>query len=235
VRDGVTLAGVAAAGLAAGAEARAAKAGQPIEQIRKTRSYNPNMEYRRLGSTGLWVSAVCLGGHWKRVDKVIGMKAGAYAPPPKGPAADALRKNRHDVLTRCMEVGINYVDACTKGEVSVYGPALKGRRDKMYFGFAMWPECPRKKEYGKADQLLKTLDEGLELAEVDHVDISLAVKEHRELDLKRRPSSNRPAETCGPTAPRTTSGSATGNTSKPDGEAANATAPRPPRGVRLAT
>ena len=171
VRDGVALAGVAAAGLGASAEARAAKAGQPIEQIRKTRSYNPNMEYRRLGCTGLWVSAVCLGGHWKRVDKVIGMKVGAYAPPPKGPAADALRKNRHNVLTRCMEVGINYVDACTKGEISVYGPALKGRRDKMYFGFAMWPECPRKKKYCKADQLLKTLDEGLELAEVDHVDI----------------------------------------------------------------
>ena len=43
--------------------------------IRKTRSYNPQMEYRRLGKTGLWVSAVCLGGHWKRVDKVIGTQS----------------------------------------------------------------------------------------------------------------------------------------------------------------
>ena len=33
----------------------------------KILNYNPNMEYRRLGKTGLMVSAVCLGGHWKRV------------------------------------------------------------------------------------------------------------------------------------------------------------------------
>ncbi len=39
--------------------------------IRKTRSYNLEMEYRKLGQTGLWVSAVCLGGHWKRVDKMV--------------------------------------------------------------------------------------------------------------------------------------------------------------------
>ena len=37
------------------------------------------MEYRRLGKTGLWVSAVCLGGHWKRVDKVIKLQ-GAMDP-----------------------------------------------------------------------------------------------------------------------------------------------------------
>jgi len=41
----------------------------------------------------------------------------------------------------------------------------------MYMGFAMWPECPRNKKYRKADQLLKTLDEGLKLAKVEYVDI----------------------------------------------------------------
>jgi aryl-alcohol dehydrogenase-like predicted oxidoreductase len=53
----------------------------------------------------------------------------------------------------------------------MYGPALKGRRDKMFMGFAMWPECPRKQEYRNADILLKTLEEGLKLARVDCVDV----------------------------------------------------------------
>ncbi|MHC4462065.1 MAG: hypothetical protein ACYS30_11630, partial [Planctomycetota bacterium] len=39
--------------------------------IRKPLNYNPNMEYRRLGKTGLEVSVVCLGGHWKRINKVL--------------------------------------------------------------------------------------------------------------------------------------------------------------------
>ena len=82
-----------------------------------------------------------------------------------------LRKNRYDVLTRCMEVGINYVDACTLAEISVYGPALKGRRDKMYMGFAMWPQCPRNKKWCKADQVLSTFEKGLKLAQVEYVDV----------------------------------------------------------------
>ncbi|MBL7133779.1 MAG: aldo/keto reductase, partial [Phycisphaerae bacterium] len=51
------------------------------------------------------------------------------------------------------------------------GPALKGRRDKMYMGFAMWPECPRNKKWCTAEQLLKTFEEGLKLAQVDYVDV----------------------------------------------------------------
>ena len=34
-------------------------------------SYNPDMEYRRCGRTGWMVSAVCLGGHWKRVNQMV--------------------------------------------------------------------------------------------------------------------------------------------------------------------
>jgi len=67
MRDGAS----AAAGFTAGLAALAAQQAEAAEQIEKTRSYNSNMEYRRLGKTGLWVSAVCLGGHWKRVDKMV--------------------------------------------------------------------------------------------------------------------------------------------------------------------
>jgi len=168
IRTGAVAAGALAVG-AAGGNFVAAAADAPA--IKKTRSYNPDMEYRRLGATGIWVSAVCLGGHWKRVAEVTGHKINSYSPPADAKSRKILETNRYDVLTRCMEVGINYVDACTKGEISVYGPALKGRRDKMYMGFAMWPECPRNKKYRTAEMLLKTREEGLTLAKVDYVDI----------------------------------------------------------------
>ena len=168
IRNSAVAAGAVAAGLGGNFVASAAD----TADVKKTRSYNPDMDYRRLGATGLWVSSVCLGGHWKRVNVVTGRKGiPSYAPGKNAEDNKVLRQNRYDVLTRCMEVGINFVDACTKGEISVYGPVLKGRRDKMYMGFAMWPECPRNKKYCKADQLLKTLDEGLKLAKVEYVDI----------------------------------------------------------------
>lgn len=140
--------------------------------IKKTRSYNPDMEYRRLGATGMWVSAVCMGGHWKRVGEVTKQPIPPVSIPRNNKVAEkVLRQNRYDVLTRCMEKGINYIDACTIAEISVYGPALKGRRDKMFMGFAMWPECPRNKKWCKADQILETFEKGLKLAQVEYADV----------------------------------------------------------------
>ena len=34
-------------------------------------NYNPDMEYRSCGKTGWMISAVCLGGHWKRVNAMV--------------------------------------------------------------------------------------------------------------------------------------------------------------------
>ena len=167
IRHGVAAAGCVAAGLGGNFVASAADE----EAIKKTRSYNPDMEYRRLGSTGLWVSAVCFGGHWKRVGQVTGQPIPGVSLPNTPKAMETLRKNRYDVMTRCIERGINYVDACTEAEISVYGPALKGRREKMYMGFAMWPKCPRNAKWRKAKALLDTLDDGLKMAEVDYVDV----------------------------------------------------------------
>lgn len=167
IRNSAVAAGCVATGLGGNFVATAADS----DAVKKTRSYNTDMEYRRLGKTGMWVSSVCLGGHWKRVADVTGQPIPGVSLPKTGPAMEALKKNRYEVLTRCMEVGINYVDACTKAEISVYGPALKDRRDKMYMGFAMWPDCPRNAKYRTAEALLAKLDEGLKLAQVDYVDV----------------------------------------------------------------
>ena len=53
-----TTAATAAAGMVVAASP--ALAGEVPEEVQRTRSYNSEMEYRRLGKTGLWISAVCL-------------------------------------------------------------------------------------------------------------------------------------------------------------------------------
>jgi aryl-alcohol dehydrogenase-like predicted oxidoreductase len=113
------------------------------------------MEYRRLGKTGLWVSAVCLGGHWKRADVM----------------KQELDQNRYDVMTRCIERGINYVDACWHSEVKVYAKALKGRRESMYLAMCHGSKGPRKKEWRTAKKLMEGLDELLRETKLEYADL----------------------------------------------------------------
>ena len=148
-----------------------AQAGKANATVRKTRSYNPEMEYRRLGKTGLWVSAVCLGGHWKRVDKMVPGVFKGKGWLSADLESEGFRKNRHDVVTRCIESGINYIDACTWQEVVTYSRALKGRRDKMYLGFSWYQEEMRRKNYRTTKALLGTLDKGMREAKLDYADV----------------------------------------------------------------
>jgi len=165
---------VAAAGLAVGAGAagsKSAQAGDVGALIRRTRSYNPEMEYRRLGKTGLWVSTVCLGGHWKRVDKMVPgvFKGRGWLSADLN--SDGFKKNRRDVVTRCIESGINYIDACTKQECVAYAEALRGRRDAMFLGFSWYQEELRNGNFRTTKALLGTLDKGMREAKLDYVDL----------------------------------------------------------------
>jgi len=153
-------AGAAVAGLGTGSATRADEARQ-AEEIKKTRSYNAEMQYRRLGKTGLWVSAVCLGGHWKRIDKMINPND-----------QEAFQKNRTEVLSHCLEVGINYVDACAGEEVRAYSKALgNSRRDKMFFGFSWYEQEMRFAPFRKTEKLMDTLNKGLKEIGFDYVDL----------------------------------------------------------------
>ncbi|MCX7015730.1 MAG: aldo/keto reductase [Candidatus Sumerlaeota bacterium] len=143
----------------------------PKAEAAKILNYNPDMEYRRCGKTGWMVSAVCVGGHWKRLDVVAPgvfpgssyLKANLDDP--------SFQKNRRDVLTRAMERGINYVDACAYPEIKAYSKALEGRRDQMHLGWSYYEHEARKEQYRTAEALLQTLDDGMKECKQDYVDL----------------------------------------------------------------
>lgn len=158
---------VAAAGLAVGG-VQNAYAGTDVT---KTRSYNPEMKYRPLGKTGLMISSACLGGHWKRVNKMVPgvFKNNSWLSADLD--SEGFKKNRRDVVTRCIERGINYIDACTKQEVLAYAEALRGRREAMYLGFSWYQEEMRNENFRTVNSLLGTLDKGMRQAKLDYVDL----------------------------------------------------------------
>ena len=187
-RDFMRGGAVAAVGAALGlTPTYTVRAGNPDKSdTRPILNYNPQMEYRRCGKTELMISAVCMGGHWKRIDKVVrGLEIGG-GWIAQGAGSAEFEKNRHDVVSRCIDRGINYIDACVGQEVLAYSKALKGRRDKMYLGFS-WSEGEMRSlghqwasaaKAGKpqpagwiTQKLKEAFDHGLKQAGLAHVDL----------------------------------------------------------------
>jgi len=127
-------------------------------EAKKTRSFNENMEYRRLGKTGLWISAVSIGGHWKKIKYRYG--------------TDDFKKNRREVLAACMDHGINYIDACWNQEVYAYGEAIKGRRDDIFFGFSCGANETRFPQWANSLEKMKQgFEDGLKRGGLEHADL----------------------------------------------------------------
>jgi len=132
--------------LALGMKRRVGAAGQKPKG--KIPSYNSEMEYRRLGRTNAYVSAVCLGGHSR-----------------------SKQKERTEIISRCIDLGINYVDSCSRYEVIRDAEALRGRRNKMYMALSHCGHEVRHKEWRRAKKLLQALDELLREAKLEHTDL----------------------------------------------------------------
>ncbi|MFZ5829449.1 MAG: aldo/keto reductase [Planctomycetota bacterium] len=172
-REFVRDTAVVAAGVAAGlTPIVTVHAGNPEQaDTSKILNYNSDMEYRRCGKTNLMVSSVCLGGHWKRVNTVVpkvfqgGKWLSANVENPD------FAKNRAEVVSRCIDRGINYIDACTGQEVMAYANALKGRRDKMYLGYSWYQNEVRFAEWRSFEKLKQSFDEGLKQAGLEYVDL----------------------------------------------------------------
>jgi len=134
-------------------------------------NYNPDMEYRRCGRTGWMVSAVCLGGHWKRVNQMVpGLFEGESWLSARLDNA-GFQKNRYDVVTRCIERGINYIDACTGAEIQAYSKALEGRRDQMYLGWSWYEREARNPSQCNGDSIMNVFDDSLKVCKQEYVDL----------------------------------------------------------------
>jgi aryl-alcohol dehydrogenase-like predicted oxidoreductase len=187
-RDFVRDTAVVAAGVAAGlTPTLTVHAGNPEKaDTSKIVNYNADMEYRRCGKTNLMVSAVCLGGHWKRVNTVVPevFKGNSWLSAKLD--MPEFEQNRTDVVSRCIERGVNYIDACTREEVIMYAKALKGRRDKMYLGFSWYQgemrglgsQWQKAKKEGKTmppgwitEKLKESLESGFKTAGLEYVDV----------------------------------------------------------------
>ncbi len=142
IRDTATT----AAGIAVGMGI--AKAAGSAPETSKILSYDPDMEYRRLGKTNIMVSAVGLGGHARSNDK-----------------------ERTEIISRCMDKGINYIDACWDNEVKRDAKALKGRRDKVYLALSHGAKEVRNEDFRTSKKLLESLDELLRDSNQEYTDL----------------------------------------------------------------
>ena len=141
-------------------------------EVKKTRSYNSKMEYRRLGQTNLWVSAICLGGHWKRIDKIIGTKKiNPYNAPTDDSTLSIFQENRNEIISKCLDVGINCIDLAGDSEAEVYARTLKGRREKMYLAYSHPASELRVPENRTTSKLLELFKAGLKRCNLEYADI----------------------------------------------------------------
>ena len=148
IRDSALTAASVAVGLGAVTSQSTKAAGSAAVDTSKILNYNPDMLYRRQGKTNLMVSAVCLGGHSR-----------------------SNVEQRTEIVSRCIDAGINYIDACTRGEVIRDAKALKGRRDKMYLSLSYCGRETRNPEYRTAKKLLESLDKVLKDSKEEHTDL----------------------------------------------------------------
>ncbi len=155
IRDTAMTAAGAVVGLAAvrpvlgAARTNAVDTSKPApSRVEGILNYNPDMEYRRLGKTGLMVSAVCLGGHSR-----------------------SNQSDRTEIVSRCIDAGINYIDACWDNEVKRDARALKGRRQRMYLALSHGAKEVRYEDFRTAKKLLGSLDELLRDSQQDYTDL----------------------------------------------------------------
>ena len=138
---------MAAAGVAVGLGSVAGQSTHAV-QTSKILNYNSNMEYRRLGKTGLMVSAVSLGGH-----------------------SGARDKQRSALVSRCLDIGINFIDSTGSGELRRDIRALGKNRDKMYLALSETGREPRNPAFRTAKKLLEVLDNSLRRAKLENTDL----------------------------------------------------------------
>jgi len=164
-RDFIRNTSVVAAGTIAGALAGNTRAAGPVNTS-KIMNFHEKMNYRRMGKSNLMISEVSLGGHWKN------RNAGRYWDSFANEEVPAdVAKNRTDVVSACIDSGINYLDITTAAECLCYGVAIKGRRDKMHVGADIHNLGPRGSDRCNVKAQTLNVETCLRLLKTDYLDI----------------------------------------------------------------
>lgn len=163
-REFIRDSALATAGVAVGLRAALAESDADRAAIARTRSYNPQMEYRRLGKTGLWVSAIGFGGHsWSTRVRAAD---GSMRKVSVDEAVEMIRAG--------LEMGVNFLDSCTPlDESSTPGEALKRlkARDRVFVSIRVSHKMKGRKE--DRDEIYKWTEDRLKLWQTDCVDLCL--------------------------------------------------------------
>jgi len=137
-----------------------------VADARKILNFNPKMKYRRMGKTGLMISEVSLGGHWKN------RNGGRYWDAfTNDEVPEDVKKNRTEVVSACIDKGVNYLDITTAAECLSYGAALAGRREKMYVGADDHRLCIRNEDNCTVAGQVKNVEECLRRLKTNYLDI----------------------------------------------------------------
>jgi predicted aldo/keto reductase-like oxidoreductase len=134
----------------------------------KILNYNSSMGYRRLGKTNLVISEIVLGAHFnnpKEKHKHFWDKFANDELPVE------VAKNRTEVVSRCIDHGINFLDITYGGEALAYGAALKGRREKIYVAADDGEFCMRHKSRRNAASQMQSIESCLRRLNTDYLDI----------------------------------------------------------------
>ena len=117
------------------------------------------MQYRKLGRTGVEVSAHCLGA----------MMFGAYGNPDHD---ECVR-----IVDRALEAGVNFVDtadAYSAGESEeIVGRALKGKRDDVVLATKCFNRMGKERNHqgGSRRWVMRACEDSLRRLDTDHIDL----------------------------------------------------------------
>ena len=164
-------------------EMQAKSAAGPAAGPARVAGHSSSVAYRRLGRTNLMVSEIVLGGHfndphgrpfWDRF--------------PGGDLPAEVAQNRGEVVAKCLDYGINYVDITSGSEALAYGAALKGKRDKIYLAADDDEYAMRQEAYRNPEGQMRSIESCLGKLKTDYLDIwrpqFKRTGGHRDLDVQ---------------------------------------------------
>jgi predicted aldo/keto reductase-like oxidoreductase len=164
-------------------EGRAASPGLSSAGSARVAGRNPQMGYRRLGRTGLMISEIVLDGRFR--DPQGGSSWDRFTT---GELPPEVVKNRTEVVSKCIDEGINYVDITRGNEALAYGAALRGRRDQMYIAADDAEYAMRQNRNRNRESQTKNIESCLRKLGTDHLDVwrpqFKPMGGHRDVDLE---------------------------------------------------